>query len=73
MTVMMASGQTLPHEAPGGDLGSYPNFGMSMRFLVNIEGPDAPHDLGLWQSCSKLELDLHLQKFTQGGSNLINQ
>jgi phage tail-like protein len=51
-------------------LGSYPSFGMSMRFSVEVKGLDTSSDLGLWQSCSQLEIDLNCEKFAQGGVNL---
>jgi phage tail-like protein len=53
-------------------LGGYPSFGMSMRFSVEVKGLENSRDLGLWQSCSQLEVDLNCEKFAQGGADLKN-
>jgi phage tail-like protein len=55
----------------GGALGDYPSLGLSMRFMVEVEGKDVEgsqiQNLGLWQSCKGLSVELKYRKFRQGG------
>lgn len=70
----MSAGQKLPNTASNGNLGNYPNLGMSMRFSVHVKDLESPPglpsegDLGLWQSCKNLQMELQYKKFTQGMS-----
>lgn len=57
----------------GGTLGGYPNFGMSLRFSVEVEGLETPCHLGLWHSCKNLQLDLHTEKVSAGGTSLMDR
>jgi phage tail-like protein len=55
-------------------LGSYPRYGMSMRFKVHVSGPgDGDNlDLGLWCSCKNLQMDLTYKAVAQGGAQLTD-
>lgn len=71
---VMNSGQALLSKASGGALGSYPSFGMSMRFAVEVYAllpstgtPSAGTHLGLWQSCKNLQVELKYKPVEQGG------
>jgi len=68
MTVMSV-GQKLLNASSNNNLGKYPNPGMSMRFSVRV---GATKDLGLWQSCKNLQLELQYKKFAQGGDSLVD-
>ena len=72
---LMSAGQKSLSAASNGSLGSYPNLGMSMRFSVQVRGLESPpglpsHEgnLGLWQSCKNLQMELQYKKFAQGAS-----
>lgn len=77
---LASSGQRLLGVASGNSLGAYPSLGMSMRFAVRVFGLGSPSnneasadlDLGLWQSCRSLELDLSYKSVTQGGGYLVD-
>jgi phage tail-like protein len=71
MTVM-PPGQKLPNTASKDSLGSYPSLGMSMRFSVRLGRSGTYTDLGLWQSCKNLQMELQYKKFALGGS-LVDQ
>jgi len=58
--------QALLSQATGGALGNYPNLGLSMRFSVEVED-GAIRDLGLWQSCKGLSVELKYKKVAVGG------
>ncbi|HEX4061755.1 MAG TPA: phage tail protein [Streptosporangiaceae bacterium] len=58
--------QTVLKKATGGALGDYPNFGMSMRFLVVVDDVQIKN-LGLWQSCKGLSVELKYKKVGAGG------
>lgn len=47
--------------------GSYPSFGMAMRFGVTVDDMTDCTSLGLWQSCKGLQVELQYKKFDQGG------
>lgn len=77
---VMSAGQALVNKASGGALGSYPSFGMSMRFAVDVVGLESPPtlpsmdtSLGLWQSCKNLQVELQYKKFAQGGESLVDE
>lgn len=63
-TIGMSAAQKLVNVASGGSLGSYPNFGMSMRFAVTV---DSLQSLGLWQSCKNLQVEMKYKPIEQGG------
>ena len=48
----------------GSTLGQYPSFGLAMRFQVTV---DDLTDLGLWQSCAGLKVELKYKAVEQGG------
>lgn len=73
MAVVMSSGQKLLDKVSDGALGAYPNFGMSMRFSVVVEGLEGSSHLGMWQSCRNLELRLNQEKIPQGGTSQADQ
>jgi phage tail-like protein len=58
--------QAMLKTATGGALGDYPSFGLSMRFSVEVDDGDIK-DLGLWQSCKGLSVELQYKKIEQGG------
>jgi phage tail-like protein len=65
-TIGMSAGQKLLNTASMTSLGSYPNYGMSMRFQVVVD--DTPvKNLGFWQSCEGLKVDLKYKPIEQGG------
>jgi phage tail-like protein len=75
----MPAGQSPANTGRGG-LGSYPNFGLAMRFAVTVTGLNSPPglpsidgSLGLWQSCKGLQVELKYETFMQGGENLVDQ
>jgi len=53
--------------ATGLNGGSYPNYGMAMRFGVTVDDMTNCTSLGLWQSCKGLQVELQYKKFDQGG------
>jgi phage tail-like protein len=59
----MALGQKLTSKISGGALGSYPSYGMTMRFSVTVDDLS----LGLWRSCKGLEVKLTYKTFEEGG------
>jgi len=70
----MSAGQRLVNTASGGKLGSYPSFGMSMRFQVTVgpvgetpANPSSGLNLGLWQSCKGLQVELKYKTVLAGG------
>lgn len=65
-TIGMSAGQKLVSAISGGTLGSYPSYGLSMRFQVSVKDM-AITDLGLWQSCEGLKVDLKYKPVEQGG------
>jgi phage tail-like protein len=67
---MSLSGSLL-NTASGGLVGQYPSYGLSMRFQVAVDALGV--NLGLWQSCKGLEVELQYKKFEQGGNNLGQQ
>lgn len=71
---VMSAGQALQGKVSGGALGSYPSFGMSMRFAVEVHAlratAGAPSNgmyLGLWQSCKNLQVELKYKPVEEGG------
>jgi phage tail-like protein len=77
---VMSAAQTLVNNASGRTLGSYPSFGMSMRFAVDVVDLESPPtlpsmdgSLGLWQSCKNLQVELQYKKFAQGGESLVDE
>lgn len=58
--------QAVPKNAAAVALGDYPSYGMSMRFSVQVENSPI-QDLGRWQSCKGLSVELKYRKFRQGG------
>lgn len=65
-TIGMSAGQKLVNAISGGALGSYPSYGLSMRFQVTVTDM-AITDLGLWQSCEGLKVELRYKPIEQGG------
>jgi phage tail-like protein len=65
-TIGMAAGQKLLSTVSGGRLGSYPAYGLAMRFSVTVDGLS----LGLWRSCKGLTVELKYKPVEQGGEYL---
>jgi phage tail-like protein len=69
MTMLgMSAGQRLVNAASGSQLGSYPAYGLAMRFSVTVTGlPSTGTSLGLWRSCKGLGVELKYKPVEQGG------
>jgi phage tail-like protein len=65
-TIGMSAGQKLVSAASQGRLGAYPNYGLSMRFSVTVDGLS----LGMWRSCKGLQVELKYKTFEEGGGYL---
>src|ERR1700722_7578331 len=65
-TIGMSAGQKMLSAASGGALGSYPAYGLTMRFSVAVDGLS----LGLWRSCKGLTVELKYKTFEEGGGYL---
>jgi phage tail-like protein len=59
----MSAGQKLVGTLSGGSLGSYPAYGLAMRFSVTVD----QLNLGLWRSCKGLNVELKYKAVEQGG------
>jgi phage tail-like protein len=78
MTAFLASAaHTLPHALPigpptglpsglPGASGGLPNYGLSMRFKVTLDG--ARSSLGDWSSCSGLAVTFNHETYDEGGT-----
>jgi phage tail-like protein len=70
----MTTPTALARGAISSALGSYPSFGMAMRFkvevdaLLNMDGtPGTGTTLGLWQSCRGLQVEMSYKAVESGG------
>jgi phage tail-like protein len=59
----VSAGQALASAA----LGAYPNYGLSMRFTVQVDSLGTITSLGMWQSCEGLKMDMKYAGIEQGG------
>lgn len=71
---MPPPGQQVTSSQNGSGIGSYPSFGLAMRFQVAVSdlraSPGSPSNgtsLGLWQSCKGLQFEMKYKYVEQGG------